>query len=202
MTRSNWNTALECQAVKKTLNEIKTLTRRRYFWLWSGVPPPAPPPALSARWLPVRELPHVSGLPQGTRAEYFTPEVALFPGSGTRETQLRRVCTREAGRGWEPAAAATHTPDPGASATFSEGGAEAAEPPARISRPRWLPPLQTQFEKHVYTEKLMTRCVSKFSHVHFQTLPFCVSGLCILDLSLRQRPPVCLFDILFVFCRE
>lgn len=30
---------------------------------------------------PSEELLHVSDLPQGIRVEYFTPEVALFPGS-------------------------------------------------------------------------------------------------------------------------
>lgn len=48
--------------------------------------------ALAAGWLTSEELPHVSALPQGIQGERFTPEVALFPGSGFPRNLLRRAC--------------------------------------------------------------------------------------------------------------
>lgn len=83
---------------KKILNEIKTLTL--WLMLFLAVELGAADVWLSARVCrpggsTAQELPHVSGLPQGIRVEYFTPEVALFQAVAHHETQLHCVCVQE-----------------------------------------------------------------------------------------------------------
>lgn len=86
MIRNNWNETLGCHAVKKILNEIKTLTLYLVLFLAVGLDAAdvrAPRHGCRPGGSTSEELRHVSDWPQGIWVEYFIPGVALFSGSGT-----------------------------------------------------------------------------------------------------------------------
>lgn len=97
--RNNWNTALGCQPVRNILNEIKTRALCLLLFLAAAGCCDAHLRGCRSAWRLPSEALRVSACAPGDAAEYFTPEVALFPGGGMcRACVCRRGADRKPGR--------------------------------------------------------------------------------------------------------